>query len=63
MKKTKYMCGRTLDIGLSKYVKTKVLPPLSFPGKTGLVFSLFECFWVENGAVLQVKGLELKSNI
>ena len=36
--------GKNSAIGPSKYVKRKALSPLPFPGKTRLLFAIFELF-------------------
>ena len=54
------MGKKKLAIGLSKYVKIKALCPLSFLGKTQLLFAIFELFLVGNRVGSQYKGIETK---
>ena len=59
-KKKKIFARKTLNIGLSKYVKIKDLPTLHFPEKIGFLFAIFELFLVGKRAGSQVQDSESK---
>ena len=44
IEKDRQYLGKNSAIGLSKYVKSKALSPLPFPGKTQLSFAIFGLF-------------------
>ena len=49
--------------GLSKSVNPNPVALLPFKWKIGLLFALFERFWVKKGAWSPFKGPESKSNL
>ena len=62
-RKTIYLFQKTSAIGLSQYVKIKVLSPLSLPEKIRLLFVLFGLFLAGNRARSLFKESESKFDI
>ena len=59
--KNKHCCGETSAIGPSKFVKIKALPPLPFPGKIRLLFTIFGLFFGrKQGGVTSQRARESK---
>ena len=63
-KKSKYLNGKNLSIGISEYAKIKALSGPNFSGKIRLLFAPFWLFFlVKKGAWSKVKGSESKYNL